>query len=1555
MFYKPNLLKILSVIVLLAMIFSNIQTPVAQAHSADRLQREETLDVNGTQTPSKNGNGHNLQTTTSKTHTPVVHPMPDKKKWDQVSIPGQDAIEPLEGLLDSKPSLQNSLNTSAKRFAESKFGPPTDALSTTGPVPPVGALSAESIQYVPGVNASVISGVPSYIWRHGCGPTAAGMLIGYWDSHGYDWLLSGNASTQTSAVDEAIASSIGSQNHYTDYVLPMDDSTPTILPDKSELPLGDEHPSNSLADFMHTSQSIYNLRYGWSYFSDFGPSLVDYVQLTNPGGFAANSTNLYYNSGLTWDVFKAEIDAGRPVGLLVDSDSNGSTDHFVPAFGYDDSSATKMYAAYNTWDYSLHWYEFGPMVAGKPFGIYGAVTLQLGSSSVLPPQTPRNFRQSDATQNSITLAWDDVENETGYNIYQWDWHGEFVYLDSVGADVTSYTVNGLSCDEQNFYEVSAYNANGESGHAPWIEARTDDCRTLISRLTLNRVEVYEFPNGTSLVLTIDDPNTPTSPDYFDDSQTAQLNDPGDPWSGTYANFELGDNYTLKPGDEVTVEGGGFTESMTVADIHVTDVDVDTDTVSGTAGDGIDEISVRVWTSPEFTAVSAQVINNTWTADFSGIYDIHPGDNGVARWWDANENMTSDYWSLPNPNFAVRANSDTLEGWEWPDGSMVTIEIDHDGDGQPEASGTAPVGPAPWNPYEIRFDYNFSGEYDIQPGDVVTVTDGVSTKSTTVTSLAFTDIDLDTDVVTGIASPGAYVNIWICDETGCDYNRQVTANGTTGIWQADFGHVGTEWDEQTIADLVPGTWIDSIEYDGNGNGTMYGINVPNPHIEANILSNWVQAREWPKYTVMTLEIDDLSNGLGGVDYIKAVVMDQAPWNPGDPNDIVADFDLSGFTLEAGDVITVSGEIDGVTKTKVLTASDLQITTFDVDADTVSGMATAGQDVEVCVNIPNNCISHWVTTDGGDGTWTVDYSAEHDLLPGDNGWAADYDNDSDRTFTDWRIPNPRFDAWFRGGWISAYDWPLSTQLTLDIEDPNTNLSPDYSTTTDVIVAPWDSTTTLGEFDVNGVFVIEPGMTIAISGASITKDLIVSSLSIILVDPIHDVIKGGTQPNQNMWMWFSDSCCRGFQADSKGAWMADYSVPGDGGEPIADIGPDSSGTINAVDNDGDNTSLSWYVPEQGYINVTIGGHSKGDYTLDHSDSEREFYAANSGPIKVANWNYLPTLASQRVIFGGKSYSEMMGLPAEQLSKEYWFPYYNNVAMDSQLRVSNLSNAPTNINVYLGIQKIDSFTLGGNGAIRKNYSGKNGGPLRVTSSATNVLSTIRVLYGGNSYSELMGLPAEQLSKEYLFPYYNNVAMDSQLRVSNLGNVPTTITVFLGTQPIDSYSLGAGGAVRKNYTGRNGGPLKVTSSDTNILSTIRVLFNGNSYSELMGYPANQVAKEYWYPVYDNSILDSQLRVSNVGDGPTTVKVYAGGLQIDSYSLGAGAASRKNYAKNTGPLQVVSSSEPILSTIRMMYTTPGYSSYYEMTGLPDTQLSTQYFFPWYNNLAMNSELRFAVP
>jgi hypothetical protein len=127
------------------------------------------------------------------------------------------------------------------------------------------------------------------------------------------------------------------------------------------------HLDDCLADFMDTSKSTRNNYYGWSWFSDVDDSLENYANLKNP-----NRNYLAYNliwGELTWDKYCREIDAGRPVVLLVDTDGNGNTDHFVTAIGYDDSN---NYACYNTWDHSIHWYDFSKISGGNTWGIYGA-------------------------------------------------------------------------------------------------------------------------------------------------------------------------------------------------------------------------------------------------------------------------------------------------------------------------------------------------------------------------------------------------------------------------------------------------------------------------------------------------------------------------------------------------------------------------------------------------------------------------------------------------------------------------------------------------------------------------------------------------------------------------------------------------------------------------------------------------------------------------------------------------------------------------------------------------------------------------------------------------------------------------------------------------------------------------------------------------------------------------------------------------------------------------------------------------------------------------------
>jgi len=157
---------------------------------------------------------------------------------------------------------------------------------------------------------------------------------------------------------------------------------PDLFPDLSEPPFGDEHADECVADYMNTSQSYYYNRYGWSWFSDVGPAMEDYSrQALGPSHDYVFTENLYmlWDGSLNWNRFRAEIDAGRPMVLLVDTDGNGSTDHFVTAVGYGVTDDLWYYGCLNTWDSDVHWFEFAPMAKGQAWGVFGGITFRIAT------------------------------------------------------------------------------------------------------------------------------------------------------------------------------------------------------------------------------------------------------------------------------------------------------------------------------------------------------------------------------------------------------------------------------------------------------------------------------------------------------------------------------------------------------------------------------------------------------------------------------------------------------------------------------------------------------------------------------------------------------------------------------------------------------------------------------------------------------------------------------------------------------------------------------------------------------------------------------------------------------------------------------------------------------------------------------------------------------------------------------------------------------------------------------------------------------------------------
>lgn len=202
----------------------------------------------------------------------------------------------------------------------------------------------------------LLENVPAYDWYHGCGPTAVASVLGYWDLQGYDDLF--DAAGPDVYATANVKDHISSPAHNAKY-------DPT--PDRTDLPAP---PKDCIASWFGTS--VDPLQYGWSYLSKTDDAFEGYGAYR---GYEIDSWYRRYASGFGWADLVTEVDAGRPMVFLVDSDGNGGTDHFVPVFGYDDRGQEGLYyAMYTTWSEgeTVVWQRFRPMSSSYGWGVgYG--------------------------------------------------------------------------------------------------------------------------------------------------------------------------------------------------------------------------------------------------------------------------------------------------------------------------------------------------------------------------------------------------------------------------------------------------------------------------------------------------------------------------------------------------------------------------------------------------------------------------------------------------------------------------------------------------------------------------------------------------------------------------------------------------------------------------------------------------------------------------------------------------------------------------------------------------------------------------------------------------------------------------------------------------------------------------------------------------------------------------------------------------------------------------------------------------------------------------------
>ena len=765
-----------------------------------------------------------------------------------------------------------------------------------------------------------------------------------------------------------------------------------------------------------------------------------------------------------------------------------------------------------------------------------------------------------------------------------------------------------------------------------VKAQVDNPTFDVFTFYGRRVEGWGWPLETEITLTIDDPSNGEGVDYQASSYATMYDVIPDL---TIVPFPLDDmSFDLSPGQLFTMTDGTTVKSLTLEDIRVTNVDVDADIIMGIT-EAYREVTVNLYEDAPYRTAIADA-GGYWSADFSveqedqGVYDLHYDMEGHAIIHDEDGDGSVSQWSIHNPGINARHNDDCMQGWGWFLGRTLTIEFDDPSTSEtPDFNTSLVIEGMEWDP-NYSFDIHIDG-FDIKTGDIITASDGTITKNLTVDNLTFTSVDLEADIVYGTAQPFQEIDVWTCDEYGCDPHRNVSAD-SDGYWLANFAVPGVNEGEEFVADLKLGTWIDSGVFDEDGDRTMFGFTIPNPVIFSRANDDQIEGWDWPIGETVTIEVDDPATE-DNPDYTRSVLVEIIE---GDPHSFL--FFTEDYDLRPGDIVTAYTDtpVYGLL-TKTLNVSSLTITNVDLELDIVYGIAEPLRSLSIWPCDETSCDPNRTVTADEFGEWAADFGNPgpnegeelvSDLRPklwiDSNTW----DDDGDASFYGITIPNPVIYTRANDDQIEGWEWPIGETVTIDVDDPATEANPDFTRTVLVEIVEGDPHSFLfftEDYD------LKPGDVITASGTTVTKVLIVENLTISDINLEADIVYGIAEPEQSLEALACDSfTCypRYVTADIEGNWSADFSIPGiqEGEDLIVDLRHGVWIDSLVSDDDDDKTLYG--------------------FTIDTSVDFLPWVQVNDDGFGNPENMQIPSLAT----FKGKLYAGVWGWHDEQTYAEVW-----------------------------------------------------------------------------------------------------------------------------------------------------------------------------------------------------------------------------------------------------------------------------------------------------------------
>lgn len=321
--------------------------------------------------------------------------------------------------------------------------------------------------------------------------------------------------------------------------------------------------------------------------------------------------------------------------------------------------------------------------------------------------------------------------------------------------------------------------------------------------------------------------------------------------------------------------------------------------------------------------------------------------------------------------------------------------------------------------------------------------------------------------------------------------------------------------------------------------------------------------------------------------------------------------------------------------------------------------------------------------------------------------------------------------------------------------------------------------------------------------------------------------------------------------------------------------------------------------------------------------------GPVRMEARDGKSSIISKRTLYGD-SLEEINGLEESRLDSHYYFTWYDYLSPGSRnwVLVANPGGTSVAADIYIAGRKMNSspYVIAPGTSVTPIYPGVMGGPVEVIayepgnpSAPRDVIATQRVLWNAN-FNEAIGIPASELSNDYLFTWYDHAGARTWVLVANPDpNQTLAVEITMGGRRMTDASgnpfflVGPGGSIAPTFPGVMLGPVEVKgynaasynpsnpgSPNMNFYTSERSLF-GDSFGEINGFSRDRLSSQYFFTWYDQLSAGSRnwVLVTNPGSGNVAAEVWIAGQRVAILNIAPGQSQTPTFpGVMNGPVEV---------------------------------------------------------